>query len=329
MAFQCNIPSNILEIVKFRGNALNWILYGVLMVQLYKYHVSPFSDSYIVRTTVYSAFTAETVQMITSSRDAFGILVSGWGCSDAVFLLYTEFLSEIILPSLIGAIVECSYAWRIYIVSGSVSQTTLVVLFSTATVSGIRADTDDSSDNTKVPSDVLNTITLWSVAMAVCDIVIFGLMTYHLSRRRTGVRKTDKLIDGLVKVIVETGMASAIMWLLFFSLLVGFKQKHYYAVPVIVGSKVYCNSLLVILNNRKQKDETRLLLFNTKVRSRFQPPELEAENTVGVPTNALTRDRSDRRVIAFGLQPSTALHNPKLYYALVVLATTHFTIIST
>jgi len=289
----------------FIGNALNWILYGVLIVQLYKYHVFPFEDSKLLQITVYSAFVAETVQMITASRDAFGIFVSSWGCHDDVFLLYTEYLSENILPSLIGAIVEGSYAWRIYIISGSIRQAILVALLSliqlvAAMVTGIKANVDDSGDNTDVAKNVLMAITLWSVSMAICDIVIFVLMSYHLSKKRTGVYRTDKLIDGLVKVIVETGMASAAMWLLFFSLLIGFKQNHYYAVPVLVGSKVYCNSLLVILNNRRQNDDAHHLSSAADTRIRF--PASSADGPVRAPSNALTRDRSDSRVVVIGFQ---------------------------
>ncbi|EIW80618.1 hypothetical protein CONPUDRAFT_73705 [Coniophora puteana RWD-64-598 SS2] len=144
---------------------------------------------------------------------------------------------------------------------------------------------------------------LWAVTTGICDIFIAASMTYHLSKKRTGFKKTDKLIDGIIRVIVETGSASVIVVLVAVVLTLGFSKYHYYVAPSLISSKVYSNSLLVVLNNRRSEpngSEVSISAMNYHEPRGLANPLRREENTA---TTHISLQRSENeRIVMVDLQ---------------------------
>ena len=88
-------------------------------------------------------------------------------------------------------------------------------------------------------------------------------------RRRTGINQTDTIVNKLIQVVVETGMATgttnlitmlsplsalitviATLAIIQVSMYTTIKNSNYYMTPACVLPKAYSNSLMVLLNNR-------------------------------------------------------------------------------
>ncbi|KAH9919096.1 uncharacterized protein B0H18DRAFT_654749 [Fomitopsis serialis] len=76
-------------------------------------------------------------------------------------------------------------------------------------------------------------------------------MTILIVRKKTTYNtKTDRMMNKIVQLTVETGTATAGMAALDLLLCMIFADKMYYVSPALVISKIYANSLLANLLNR-------------------------------------------------------------------------------
>jgi len=58
------------------------------------------------------------------------------------------------------------------------------------------------------------------------------------------------MITKLTRLTIETGTATALVALTYLFLFFKFPETNYYAVPVLIIAKLYCNTLLVLFNSR-------------------------------------------------------------------------------
>ncbi|KAJ2932339.1 hypothetical protein H1R20_g4752, partial [Candolleomyces eurysporus] len=64
-------------------------------------------------------------------------------------------------------------------------------------------------------SSVNNVLTFWLTAEAAIDVLIAAILLYTLNSSRTGMRKSDKVLNRLMKASVQTGEANHVLcWLL-------------------------------------------------------------------------------------------------------------------
>jgi len=94
-------------------------------------------------------------------------------------------------------------------------------------------------------------IYIWIGLTMVNDTIIAVVMVRALAINGTFSRQTAWKTTRLIRLIVETGVATAVVNLLslLFVAITGYIGDVYSA-PLIIISKVYANSILVLLNNR-------------------------------------------------------------------------------
>jgi len=103
-------------------------------------------------------------------------------------------------------------------------------------------------------SDLINdnnnlaAIGVWNGIGSLCDIIIALSMPYYLMRHGTGLRSTHTKIINLITLIIETGILTAAIAILHFCLY--FVKSTAFLLPGLTISKLYANTMLVILNNR-------------------------------------------------------------------------------
>ncbi|KAL0061396.1 hypothetical protein AAF712_011797 [Marasmius tenuissimus] len=157
------------------------------------------------------------------------------------------------VDGLVAFLVEGFYAWRIWILSRSkalvgVIMFTALVQLGGAIAAGIRGK--EAQVLSKLKEYCFIASSFWLGGSAVCDIIIACSMTWVLYRTKSTYKHTQNIVRRIILLTMETGTVTALAatFDLIFFLIWPDRDGH-----VILGlnlAKLYCNSLLVILNSR-------------------------------------------------------------------------------
>ncbi|TBU40947.1 hypothetical protein BD309DRAFT_1021046 [Dichomitus squalens] len=86
---------------------------------------------------------------------------------------------------------------------------------------------------------------------ALSDTLVTAALTFSLHRSRTGIKRTDSLIDVLIMYAINTGLVTGIANILSFCFAIAMPNNLIYAGIDIVATKFYANSLMAVLNSRR------------------------------------------------------------------------------
>ncbi|KAF9003562.1 hypothetical protein BDQ17DRAFT_1355537 [Cyathus striatus] len=301
------------------GHLFNWGLYGCLVVQCYIYYLAFPKDTLLPKSLVGFALTLETLQTVLSTRDAFRNFGSGWGDFKDLDTVGWLWFSVPVIGSLISFTAQNFFAWRIWILSRQLYFPILIALISTTQCIfglwvGISAHIVGFFSQFQNHS--FNQTSVWLGGTALCDIIITFCMIYYLSRERNGFRSTNVLIARVIRVTVETGLICAAFAILDLSFFLKWRDNNYHLAPSIALSKLYSNSLLVVLNSRvrivggrvmtEPLDVTASVSFSTgtsagnlQSRMSFRPGDevLTTQNEYGPEEISLNDHNTDRALL--------------------------------
>jgi len=234
---------------------LNWGLLGLLVLQTYNYYLAFPKDRPIAKIMVYSALLLELTQTAVSSYDIYMSLASSFGSTHALDAIHQHWLTVPIFGALTGGIGQFFFAYRIWGMTESTEKGTPTIIgtlglasFGSGIVAGVTFFKAKSFTHLMEDGNNLAAIGVWNGFGSLCDITIALCMPYYLMRHGTGLRSTHIKIVHLISLIVETGMVTAFVAILHFCLY--FIKTTTFLIPGLTISKVYANTMLVILNNR-------------------------------------------------------------------------------
>ncbi|KAJ7244958.1 hypothetical protein C8J57DRAFT_1680438 [Mycena rebaudengoi] len=226
------IPADIGKLLTIRlktaplviGELLATYLFGVLSVQFYIYHISFPRDTKFLQCILF--FLLDLASTTMCIADAFHWFAEGFG---NLFTLDDIHLSAIDTPMLgacLAAIAQSYYCYRLWTINRkTLPICILVVLIALAqVVSGIYGAVVGSRIGkfSKVAAELQPTVYILNIGAAVADVLIAVTMT---------------ILAPLLSLTVI--------------LLVGAPNTNYFTCPSIILGKIYSNSLLLMLNNRK------------------------------------------------------------------------------
>lgn len=87
---------------------------------------------------------------------------------------------------------------------------------------------------------------MWLCGTASCDLVIAASMVYYLKKSKSGFRSTTIMLEKVIRITVETGLACAAGALIDMGLFIGFPNTNYHLTMCLLLSKLYSNSLMVV-----------------------------------------------------------------------------------
>ncbi|KAF5364140.1 hypothetical protein D9756_000142 [Leucocoprinus leucothites] len=235
------IPNEIGAIAgpPYLGILLNWWLFGILTLQWYLYYVNFPNDRKLFKVTVHFICFLEMVQSFLTVAD-------GFHCFDTPIMSVT-----------IAFIVQCMYAWRVYILSNLKVVSGIIVfctLAQTAGGLGIGILTHQIGTITKWQPRFTVFSIIWVTFSAIADILIAGSMTWLLLKSKgwkNGIERNN-VMTKIVRLTIETNVASATVAIV--TLLVtafpsiGPPNGTFFLAPSYVLGKL--NSYLAMLNNR-------------------------------------------------------------------------------
>jgi len=221
---------------------VNWFLWGVLTVQLYLYYVAFPNDRTVYKSVVYVVYFVESVHAIGLAAGLSIMMVDMSNMNDNGWVNITVILLTL-CGGLMSLITQCLYAFRIraitemLIIPGII--TMLAVLQLVAALVSLS------------PVLPIYPFFLWIGLSVINDTLIAVVMVRALSGHHSPSYHTEWKTMRLMRLIVETGCATATVNLLSLILVaVSAYIGEVFSAPLIILSKVYANSIMVLLNNR-------------------------------------------------------------------------------
>ncbi|KAI0631712.1 hypothetical protein C8Q77DRAFT_1159461 [Trametes polyzona] len=121
------------------------------------------------------------------------------------------------------------------------------------------------------------------VGMAVlADTILTAALIFSLHQSRTGVRRTDSIIDVLIMYAINTGLVTGIMNLLSLVFALAMPDNLIYAGIVIVATKLYANSMMAVLNSRRSLGTQGTVVHTT---SSYDLSAIHRQRTLGSRTD--------------------------------------------
>jgi len=234
------------------GVCVNCILYGVMLLQVMIYFVSYKKDPAWIRFFVLYLLIAESVNVGCNIATIYEPLVSRYGTPAALKYFPIMITATPATNVAISAPVQIFTAWRVTVltrkkwIGGIIVALALVsaafairtaVIIAVVRVFAKKAATRQSA-------------TIWLITSSSADVLITATLYFTLSRRKTGFRSTDVMINRILRLTLQTGM-----WTLTFAMievilfLVYGKTTANFAIDFPL-SKLYTNALLSTLNAR-------------------------------------------------------------------------------
>jgi len=93
----------------------------------------------------------------------------------------------------------------------------------------------------------------WLAATSTCDLIIVSSTVFYLLKsRKPEFKNTNAILARIIKITVETGLLCALFAIVDLCLFVTYTETNYHLALCTALSKVYSNSILLILNSRAQ-----------------------------------------------------------------------------
>ncbi|KAF7294573.1 hypothetical protein MIND_00993800 [Mycena indigotica] len=250
------------------GTILNWALLGALVVQIAIYFIAFPKDALHSKLLVGLIVAAESLQTMTGTRNIIRWCGVGWGRPEILDEVGFAWFDTPVLGSIISCAGQLYFGWRIYIISRKLfvpmaiavvramqlfddslkSQQITVFQMSMGIWTGVeinRAGHFSMLHFRKIPA-------MWLASTAACDLLIVASTCFYLLVVRTrGLNPTtDHVISRIVRITAETGLLCAIAAIADLIIFATFPHRNFHLAICLWLSKVYSNSILLILNSR-------------------------------------------------------------------------------
>jgi len=247
-----------LTIPLFVGTLLNWSLFGVLAVQVYLYFLAFPKDQRVNKLVVVFVIIAETLQTFGDTRNTIRTFGAGWGNPAMLDEVGWAWFSVPVLGSTIGCVGQMFFAWRIYVIGNRTlvipSVIGAITLFQWGAGIWTGVQISNAARFSLLTFKSMKPPVAWLSATALADLIIVVATVYYLLKaRQPGFRgATHAAVNRIIKVTVETGVPCAVFAIIDLALFIKYNGNNYHLGTCIWLSKVYSNSVMVILNSRMQ-----------------------------------------------------------------------------
>ncbi|KAJ7218652.1 hypothetical protein GGX14DRAFT_695740 [Mycena pura] len=242
------------------GTQGNWLLLGMLSLQVYKFHVCFPKEHRWIKALVYTLYTLEIVQTAVTSHFVYSLLVVGWGDPAVFSKLPWSSLAVPLFTGITSASVQTFFAWRIWTLKGEFLWARAVAVFIVmlALMQSLAALISDARFAVTTQVSELQRLMLgvkvWLIGSAVCDVVITFTMLFILTqyRMKTPWKRTDSLITKLIYNTIETGAITSVVAIVDVTLFILYTQTNLHQTPAFMLGKLYTSVLLATLNSRAE-----------------------------------------------------------------------------
>ncbi|KIK01544.1 hypothetical protein K443DRAFT_678306 [Laccaria amethystina LaAM-08-1] len=272
---------------------LSWGLLGILALQVYTFYIAFPNDRFLAKFLVYGIFVCEAVQTFIITHDTFQVFVVNFGDLHSMDSMHTNWFSIPIAGGITGCIGQLFFAYRINMISETrVVPITIIILSAASGVSALVAGAQfyQAGSFSALRSNTLTSVGIWNGTGAFCDIIIALSMPYYILKKGTGLPATHAIIIKIMSLLIETGVFTAVIAMVHLVLYFSFTDS--FIVPGVIISKVYANTMLMILNNRLRivggRIEERQESMEDKTDVSFRNPTTTSRTQIHVSRDRLT-----------------------------------------
>ncbi|KAJ8457431.1 hypothetical protein ONZ45_g18314 [Pleurotus djamor] len=243
----------------FFGFSASTLLYGSWV-----YFASCKKDKLWLRYLVVYLFVVETVMTLYNGVIVCGITtnlsVAGRFRDSGVDPSEKMMSNNTIFTVLLSTPVQLFLAWRIRVMDAPRVTSILIAVLSFASFGGgiatallvSRSDQVIQSSSRSSSSPPF----IWLGSSALADLLITTCLVYTLHTKKTGIKATDDIVESIIKLTIETGMATFLCTIIEAALYASTLPEPLYLVPDMMISKLYANSMIATLNARSRHNAT-------------------------------------------------------------------------
>ncbi|KIY63117.1 hypothetical protein CYLTODRAFT_494154 [Cylindrobasidium torrendii FP15055 ss-10] len=246
----------------FHGPALGGIvvataMYGMCVLQAVSYFERFPKDPLWMKIYVAILMLTETLNSGFTVAWIYGVLVSDWGSVTALLELNWLIATEPAMIGIMACMAQNFFAWRIksltdsWIIPGIIALLSLVALVGGMIFSAAFA-TYPSANSLADELSARVLASIWLIPPTLADLIITVTLSLHLRKSRSGIKRTETIINSIIRTTIQNGMLTTVIALIDLSC--------FYAMPksgLHVGfnfplGKAYTNSVLSSLNARSR-----------------------------------------------------------------------------
>ncbi|KAJ8487279.1 hypothetical protein ONZ45_g14401 [Pleurotus djamor] len=253
------------------------LIFGMLIVQMFWYHVNFPKDSVYTRIVAWFSFLLSAAFTALSAASAWSQFGVHWGdLLRGFFLIDRSWAGFPPISGIIGSTTQLFFAWRTYQLIGNPWLLGIISLLSflqcTMTIY-LDARVLAAGFTYLALLDAKVYLDLWLCSSLACDLMITGSMLIILMRARSGssFKPTLTTMNKIIKFTVETGLVTSIWAIIQLILWLKSPLTGYHLFFFMNRGRLYSTWLLSTLNSRSYLNQKRDL-SDTK-HSPFEHPK--------------------------------------------------------
>ncbi|SJL06551.1 uncharacterized protein ARMOST_09892 [Armillaria ostoyae] len=279
-----HVSTNVSEIVDglYYGYALSTAMFGITIVQAWNYFNAN-ADGWLMRSLVAFLVAMDAAVTGVNTQILHHYLVDNFGNTDQMQIIIYSFDAEVMMTAVVVLIVELFFVVRIYKLNSknwlvpAVITVLAVGSFGSCTAFVVAQIQDDSTVGLS-KKDRVGTISAFNGSAALADILITVALSCNLSQSRSGIPRTNNVIQKMLTYTINRGVLVTVtqtLTLIMYSV----EQTNLHWMPTHLSiNKVYVITMLAILNTRPALREqlnsavTESLEFSTSTPSQARFP---------------------------------------------------------
>ncbi|KAF9223108.1 hypothetical protein BS17DRAFT_835469 [Gyrodon lividus] len=236
------------------GIFFNTFLYGLVTYQFAAYYRTKFNDRPITRYMVLFLFILDTFQSASEIYMAWSYTVTNFDNPAALAVAPWPYPFTPIGTALATLVTQLYLGHRIWCLGNSKFLYAVVILLAVPTFAlgmacGIKAWIIHVLS--EIPS-ITPLVIAWVAIQVAVDTFITGTLIIILARSRTGFRKTDTVLNRLIRGAIQTGLFAVIFSLGDLIAFVTVPTTNLYGMFAIPIGRIYTNTLLDTLLTREE-----------------------------------------------------------------------------
>ncbi|KDR83608.1 hypothetical protein GALMADRAFT_133037 [Galerina marginata CBS 339.88] len=234
------------------GLFFNTYLYGLVTYQFIVYHNTKFNDRLWIRAVVGFLFVLDTLHSAVAVYAGWEACVTNYDNPASLAFISWTIPFTALATSLAAFVTQMFLGHRVFILTKSTPLVAFIGILSLlGLVFGFYAGIYSGILHAVAKFGPLGPyVTCWLVFQTAADLIITVSLSFVLSRSRTGFRRTDTIINRIIRGAVQTGLFVSLFALGdMFSFLLH-RDTNLYAMFAYPMGRIYTNTLLDTLNAR-------------------------------------------------------------------------------
>ncbi|PBK89897.1 hypothetical protein ARMGADRAFT_1015032 [Armillaria gallica] len=228
-----------------------------MIVQLYIYFDRYPKDNVWLKVFIVVLFTLDVLNSVFTIMWVYKFLIDNFGNLVALNKADWTVMTDPILTGVMSGMVQVFFAWKIWVLTKNYFYVGAILICAlTSSAGGVAASITavpimDSADWNELRSKLYKLSLVWLAPAALGDLIITVVITIHLQRAKGSIRRTNRLLNKIIRLTMQNGLLTATVALIDLILILAVESKPYYLCVAFILPKLYTNSALSSLNARQ------------------------------------------------------------------------------